>query len=90
MNFNSTVKGSLLEGFYPAGWDFARIDACCANAPETITERQSFWHKDFTAMSFPIDRVCLWIAGVIAVVALVDYTLAALKTLRELKARKTA
>ena len=50
----------------------------------------SFWHKDFTAMSFPIDRVCLWIAVVIAVVALVDYTLAALKTLRELKARKTA
>ena len=41
-------------------------------------------------MSFPIDRVCLWIAVVIAVVALVDYTLAALKTLRELKARKTA
>ena len=50
----------------------------------------SFWHKEFTAMSFPIDRVCLWIAVVIAVVALVDYTLAALKTLRELKARKTA
>ena len=21
MNFNSTVKGSALEGFYPAGWD---------------------------------------------------------------------
>ena len=47
MDFNSTVKGSLLEGFYPEGWDFEKIDACCANAPETITERQSFWHKDF-------------------------------------------
>ncbi|MBQ9778910.1 MAG: glucosamine-6-phosphate isomerase [Clostridia bacterium] len=47
MDFNSTVKGSLLEGFYPAGWDFSRIDACCANAPESITEPQSFWNKDF-------------------------------------------
>ena len=28
MDFNSTVKGSALEGFYPAGWDFEKIDAC--------------------------------------------------------------
>ena len=48
MDFNSTVKGSLLEGFYPEGWDFEKIDACCSNAPESITERQSFWNKDFT------------------------------------------
>ena len=34
MDFNSTVKGSLLEGFYPEGWDFEKIDACCAHAPE--------------------------------------------------------
>ncbi len=47
MDFNSTVKGSLLEGFYPSGWDFKKIDACCSNAPESVTERQSFWNKDF-------------------------------------------
>ena len=47
MDFNSTVKGSLLEGFYPEGWDFEKIDACCAHAPEAATERQSFWNKDF-------------------------------------------
>lgn len=47
MNFNSTVKGSLLEGFYPAGWDFDKIDACI-DAPEKVCERQKFWHKDFT------------------------------------------
>ncbi len=47
MNFSSTVKGSLLEGFYPAGWDMEKIDACCSNAPETILDRQDFWHKDF-------------------------------------------
>ena len=47
MDFNSTVKGSLLEGFYPEGWDFEKIDACCAHAPEAATERQRFWNKDF-------------------------------------------
>ena len=47
MNFNSTVKGSALEGFYPAGWDFDKIDACI-DAPETITNPQPFWNKGFT------------------------------------------
>ena len=47
MNFNSTVKGSALEGFYPEGWDFEKIDACIGE-PETITEPQDFWNKDFT------------------------------------------
>ena len=47
MDFNSTVKGSALEGFYPAGWDFDKIDACI-DAPEKITERQAFWNKNFT------------------------------------------
>ena len=48
MDFNSTVKGSLLEGFYPEGWDFKKIDECCSHRPEEITERQAFWNKDFT------------------------------------------
>ena len=48
MDFNSTVKGSLLEGFYPEGWDFEKIDKCCSNAPESITERQAFWNENFT------------------------------------------
>lgn len=47
MDFNSTVKGSLLEGFYPKGWDFEKIDACCAHKPEEIFDRQEFWNKDF-------------------------------------------
>ena len=46
MNFMSTVKGSMLEGFYPEGWDFDKIDACI-DAPEKITERQDFWNPDF-------------------------------------------
>ena len=43
MNFMSTVKNSLLEGFYPAGWDMERIDACC----EKGVAREAFWNKDF-------------------------------------------
>ena len=46
MDFLTTVKGSALEGFYPSGWDFERIDAC-VGAPETVTERQDFWHSEF-------------------------------------------
>lgn len=48
MDFNSTVKGSLLEGFYPEGWDFEKIDKLCSNSPESVFERQDFWNKDFT------------------------------------------
>lgn len=46
MDFISTVKGSLLENFFPAGWDMAKIDACC-NPDNKVEDRQSFWHKDF-------------------------------------------
>ena len=48
MDFNSTVKGSLLEGFYPEGWDFAKIDACCSHDPSEVLDRQAFWNKDFS------------------------------------------
>ncbi len=44
MNFISTVKNSLLEGFYPKGWDMERIDKCC----EKGVARERFWHKDFS------------------------------------------
>lgn len=47
MDFISTVQGSMLEGFYPAGWDIAAIDRCCAHPPESIFDRQPFWHLDF-------------------------------------------
>ena len=46
MDFNSTVKGSALEGFYPAGWDFEKIDACIGE-PETVCDRQAKWNDGF-------------------------------------------
>lgn len=50
----------------------------------------SFWHADFERIALPIDRVLLWIAVAVAIVALVDYARSALKTLREVKASKDA
>ncbi len=47
MNLLDTLQGSLLENFYPAGWDLEKIDRCCANPPETILEPQPFWHPGF-------------------------------------------
>ncbi|MHA6485506.1 6-phosphogluconolactonase [Paenibacillus sp. strain BS8-2] len=47
MNFALTVKGSMLEGFYPAGWDMEKIDRCCDNSPESIGECQPFWNDQF-------------------------------------------
>ena len=44
MDFLSTVEGSLLDGFYPKGWDMKKIDECC----EKGVAREDFWHKDFT------------------------------------------
>jgi glucosamine-6-phosphate deaminase len=48
MNFMNTLNDSLLEGFFPSGWDMARVDACCANPPQSITQRQSHWNPKFT------------------------------------------
>src|SRR5438552_18523206 len=43
----STLPGSLLESFFPAGWNLEKIEACCSNSPDSVLERQSWWHRDF-------------------------------------------
>ena len=48
MDLMSTMAGSMLEGFFPAGWDLARIDRCCAHPPESIADRQAWWNDEFT------------------------------------------
>ena len=48
INFQSTVKGTMMEDFYPKGWDMAKIDACCSHRPEDVLERQPHWHKGFS------------------------------------------
>lgn len=47
MDLLSTIQGSLLEGFFPAGWDLARIDRCVDDDPATINVPQPWWHPGF-------------------------------------------
>ena len=58
MNFVDTVKGSLLEGFFPSGWDMEKIDACCSHPPEEVLKRQDFWNKDFSPVQ--CDNIILY------------------------------
>jgi glucosamine-6-phosphate deaminase len=50
MDLLTTLKGSLLENFFPKGWDLKKIDRCCNNSPENITEKQKWWNKDFRVL----------------------------------------
>jgi glucosamine-6-phosphate deaminase len=47
LNLLNTIKGSLLEWFYPAGWDLRKIDACCAMPLEKLLTPARWWHRDF-------------------------------------------
>lgn len=49
MDLVSTIKGSMLEDFFPKGWDLQRIEDCCAIPPEKALERKDHWHKEFNA-----------------------------------------
>lgn len=42
----------------------------------------SFYHTEFLSWGFPLDRVILWLSVILTLCALVDYGIAAFKTLR--------
>lgn len=48
INLITTMKGSLLEGFFPKGWDLKKLDECCSRPPETITRPEKWWNRKFT------------------------------------------
>jgi glucosamine-6-phosphate deaminase len=43
----STLKGSLMEGFFPAGWNLSRIDQLAAASGEELFRRKPWWHPQF-------------------------------------------
>lgn len=43
----STIKGSLLEGFLPAGWNLERMDALAALPRDKVLARAPHWHARF-------------------------------------------
>jgi len=48
VNLLSTIKGSLLENYFPQGWDLAKLDEVCSRPPDTITNAEKWWNKAFT------------------------------------------
>jgi glucosamine-6-phosphate deaminase len=47
MDLTTTLPGSLMEGFLPAGWDLGKIDRLAARPPETLARREAWWHPHF-------------------------------------------
>jgi glucosamine-6-phosphate deaminase len=47
MNLLTTISGSLMDGFLPAGWDLAKIDRLGALGPAEVVRREKWWHPDF-------------------------------------------
>ncbi len=46
-NLITTLKGSLLENFFPAGWDLEKMDRCAALGPGYVLEKESWWNPEF-------------------------------------------
>jgi glucosamine-6-phosphate deaminase len=47
LNMLNTIKGSLLEHFYPAGWNLRRMDNCCQLGLAGVTKPAKFWDEGF-------------------------------------------
>jgi glucosamine-6-phosphate deaminase len=47
MDLLSTLAGSMMEGYFPAGWDLAKIDRLAAAAPAALEQRQRWWNEKF-------------------------------------------
>jgi glucosamine-6-phosphate deaminase len=47
MDLMTTLPGSLMGGFLPAGWDLAKIDHLGAAPPEAVAAREPWWHPQF-------------------------------------------
>ena len=46
-NLLNTIKGSLLEGFFPEGWDLKKMDLCISSNPKDIFKPQKWWNNRF-------------------------------------------
>lgn len=47
MDLISTLPGSLMEGFLPAGWDLEKIDRLGDMGPKELARRESWWNPHF-------------------------------------------
>jgi glucosamine-6-phosphate deaminase len=47
MNLLTTFRGSMMEGFLPAGWDLEKIDRLADLAGADLLKPRSWWHPKF-------------------------------------------
>lgn len=47
INLMTTLEGSLLEDYFPQGWNLAALDKLCARKPESIVNPEKWWNKKF-------------------------------------------
>ncbi len=47
MDLITTIRCSMMEGFFPAGWDLAKIDRLAGLSPGRLHDRQPWWHTQF-------------------------------------------
>jgi glucosamine-6-phosphate deaminase len=53
MDLLTTLPGSMMENFLPAGWDLGKIDSLAARPPEVLADRQGWWHPQFEPVPCP-------------------------------------
>lgn len=51
MDLITTLNGSMMQGFFPAGWNLGEIDRVGALAGGDFTRREAWWHRDFTPVA---------------------------------------
>jgi glucosamine-6-phosphate deaminase len=47
MNLFTTLEGSLMEQFFPKGWDLQKIDRCASLTPQEALSRGEHWNAEF-------------------------------------------
>src|SRR5262249_44602578 len=47
MNLISTLRGSLMENYFPAGWDLAKIDKLAGISRADLVAKKPWWHPQF-------------------------------------------
>jgi len=51
MNLLTTIAGSMMQGFFPEGWDLVKIDGLAALGQAECTRRAPWWHAQFEPVS---------------------------------------
>ena len=59
INLMTTIKGSLLEGFFPKGWDLAKFDLILSRSEKQpvkqLLKPESWWNHAYTPV--PCDAI---------------------------------